>query len=91
MNIKKIIQEKEGTIVDVRTPGEFATGNAQDSINIPLQEFSHRIEELKKLKQPLVVCCASGMRSKQAQGYLIQNNIECLDGGSWLDINYYQS
>ena len=91
MNIEKIIKEKQGTIVDVRTTEEFREGNISGSINIPLQEIEKRIDELKNLKQPLVLCCASGGRSGQAHGYLAQRGIECFNGGSWLDINYYHS
>lgn len=91
MNIEKIIKEKQGTIVDVRTPSEFMGGNPQGSINIPLQEIEQRLEELKNLKQPLVLCCASGGRSGQAHYYLTQQGIECCNAGSWLDVNYYQS
>ena len=60
MRVKKIIEENQGTIVDVRTQGEFMGGNVVGSINIPLQEIQQRIDELKDLKQPLVLCCASG-------------------------------
>jgi phage shock protein E len=91
MNMEKIIAENLGTIVDVRTYGEFSGGNVAGSINIPLNEIPARIEELKAMKAPLVLCCASGMRSGQAQNYLSQNNIECYNGGSWLDVNYYKS
>jgi len=91
MNIEKIIKEKKGTIVDVRSPGEFMDGNVNGSINIPLQEIPKRMEELKNMKAPLVLCCASGGRSGQAHGYLLQHGIECYNAGSWLDINYYQS
>jgi len=91
MNIEKIIKEKKGTIVDVRTPAEFIGGNVAGSINIPLQEIQQRIDELKSLKQPLILCCASGNRSGQATHFLSQLGIECCNGGSWLDVNYYQS
>jgi rhodanese-related sulfurtransferase len=91
MNAEKIIKEKQGTIVDVRTPSEFMGGNVKSSINIPLQEIEKRMDELKTLKQPLVLCCASGNRSGQATQYLMQQGIECCNGGSWLDVNYYQS
>lgn len=91
MNIETIIKEKKGTIVDVRTPAEFSGGNVAGSINIPLQEIPQRIEELKRLENPLVLCCASGGRSGQAHNYLAQQGIECYNGGSWLDVNYYQS
>ena len=91
MNAEKIIKEKQGTIVDVRTPSEFMGGNVESSINIPLQEIEKRMDELKTLKQPLVLCCASGVRSGQATQYLMQQGIVCCNGGSWLDVNYYQS
>lgn len=91
MNAEEILKEKKGTIVDVRTPEEFRGGNAEGSINIPLQELANRMEELKTLKQPLVLCCASGNRSEQATQFLKQQGIECCNGGSWLDVNYYQS
>jgi rhodanese-related sulfurtransferase len=91
MNLAKIIREKQGTIVDVRTPGEYMGGNVNGSINIPLQEIPNRLDELKSLEQPLVLCCASGGRSSQATNYLMHQGIECLNGGSWFDVNYYQS
>ena len=48
-------------------------------------------EELKDLNLPLILCCASGNRSGQAQHFLSQKGIDCYNGGSWLDVNYYQS
>ena len=91
MNIEKIIKEKQGTIVDVRTPEEFRSGNVSGSINIPIQEIQQRMDELKNLKTPLVLCCASGSRSGMATQLLSQQSIECCNAGSWLDVNYYQS
>lgn len=91
MDLEKIIAENLGTIVDVRTYGEFSGGNVAGSINIPLNEILERIEELKALKAPLILCCASGGRSGQAQNYLSQYGIECYNGGSWLNVNYYKS
>ena len=91
MNAEQIIKEKQGTIVDVRTTSEFMGGNVAGSINIPLQEIQQRMDELKNLNQPLVLCCASGNRSGQATHYLSQQGIECCNGGSWLDVNYYQT
>jgi rhodanese-related sulfurtransferase len=57
------------------------------SINIALNEIPERIEELKNLKAPLILCCASGNRSGQAQHFLSQHGIECYNGGGWLDVN----
>ncbi len=71
------------TIIDVRTPGEFRTGNVEGSINIPLDQLYLKLEEIKQLKQPLVLCCASGNRSSQAMTLLRSNGISCENGGSW--------
>ncbi|WP_281228348.1 rhodanese-like domain-containing protein [Flavobacterium aquiphilum] len=91
MTLENIIKENQGTIVDVRTREEFMGGHVAGSINIPLGEIQTRIEEIENLKMPLILCCASGNRSGQAQHYLSQKGIDCYNGGSWLDVNYYQS
>jgi phage shock protein E len=91
MTVEQLLKEKKGTIVDVRTPGEFSGGHVSGSINIPLQEIESKINQLKSLEQPLILCCASGARSGQATYLLSQQGIECVNGGSWLDVNYYQS
>lgn len=80
---------KSKIIVDVRTPGEFMGGHVAGSINIPLNEIPKRLEEIKKLRQPLVLCCASGGRSGQATSYLRGLGVACENGGSWLDVNYH--
>ena len=91
MEIEKIIKEKAGTVLDVRTYAEFQGGNVANSINIPLQEITHRMDEVAELKTPLILCCASGNRSGIAHQILSKAGIECYNGGSWLDVNYYQS
>jgi phage shock protein E len=91
MSIEKIIKEKQGTIIDVRTKAEFMGRNVVGSINIPLQSISDKIEDLKSLQQPLILCCASGGRSGQATQFLSQHGLECYNGGSWLDVNFHQS
>jgi phage shock protein E len=91
MDVENIIKENQGTIVDVRSYGEFMGGNVLGSINIPLDEIPQRMEELKKLKSPLILCCASGNRSGQAEHFISLHGIECYNGGSWLDVNYYKS
>lgn len=91
MEVEKIIKEKRGTIVDVRSYDEFIGGHVAGSINIPLNEIPHRMQEIQELKVPLVLCCASGNRSGQAQVFLTAHGLECYNGGSWMDVNYYQS
>ena len=91
MNIESIIKEKQATIIDVRTASEFMGGHVSGSINIPLQEIVQRMTELKSMKTPIVFCCASGGRSGQATQIISNQGIECYNGGSWLNVNYYQS
>lgn len=91
MNLEQLLIEKKGSIVDVRTPQEFMGGHVAGSINIPLQELTERMEELKNLPAPLILCCASGGRSAMAAGMLSQSGLTCMNAGSWLDVNYYQS
>ncbi|MFA9211999.1 MAG: rhodanese-like domain-containing protein [Moraxellaceae bacterium] len=81
----------EFTIIDVRSRGEFAGGHVADSINIPLDEIQGKVEEIKAMKQPIVLCCVSGNRSGQATYFLQAQGIDCENGGSWLDVNYQLS
>ncbi len=82
------MNKNKQTIVDVRSPGEFMGGNVDGSINIPLQKIQQRIEEIKSLSQPIVLCCASGGRSAQATAYLKSYGVDCENGGSWMDVNF---
>lgn len=76
------------TIIDVRTFAEFSGGNVAGSLNIPLQEVAHRLDEIKALSQPIILCCASGNRSGQAANFLKNQGVDCENGGSWLEVNY---
>lgn len=91
MAIEKILKENKGTIIDVRSRGEYSGGHVAGSLNIPLNELAGRIEELKSMDKPIILCCASGMRSAQAEYYLNQSGLETYNGGSWLEVNYLQS
>lgn len=75
------------TIVDVRTAAEFMGGNVPGSINIPLQEVQARLEEIKALPQPILLCCLSGGRSGQATQFLKQHGVDCSNGGGWMEVN----
>lgn len=91
MTVDKVLKDKKGTIVDVRTRAEYSGGHVAGSVNIPLNELPGRMDELKQMEKPVVLCCASGMRSAQAENYLNQKGLESLNGGSWLEVNYLQS
>lgn len=74
-------------IIDVRTKGEFSSGNIKGSQNIPLDKIRGQVERIKKINKPVVVCCASGMRSGSAKSILKNNGVECYNGGGWQSLN----
>tara|TARA_Y100001978_G_scaffold15510_1_gene12100 strand:+ start:408 stop:686 length:279 start_codon:yes stop_codon:yes gene_type:complete len=86
MNLQELINSDKVTIVDVRTDHEFAVGRVEDSINIPLNEIPNNIDKLKGM-QPIVMCCAAGIRSGNAVNYLKQIGLEeVYNGGSWQQV-----
>jgi rhodanese-related sulfurtransferase len=75
--------EAGARLVDVRTPGEFAGGHLPGAVNVPLAEIEGRMRELKGGDSPVVVYCASGIRSRQAKRILVRAGIaEVHDLGS---------
>jgi rhodanese-related sulfurtransferase len=86
MDLFKLINNKKTTIVDVRTPQEFSENRVESSMNIPLNVIPEKIKELKEM-QPIVMCCAAGIRSGQAVEFLKSNGfVEVFNGGSWNDV-----
>lgn len=74
-------------LIDVRTPGEFATGNIKGSINIPVDRLNNEISTLKADK-PIIVYCRSGARSMAAKKMLMNKGFKkIVDGGSINDVN----
>lgn len=57
-------------LVDVRSPGEHAGGHIEGSVNVPVGDLSSRLSELGDKEKPIVVYCASGMRSASAASML---------------------
>lgn len=74
-------------IIDVRSKGEYESGAIPGSKNIPLQNISSKINEIKKWDKPVITCCASGMRSASAAGILKSNGVEAMNGGGWFSLN----
>lgn len=53
-------------LVDVRSTGEYAGGHIDGALNIPVDQLSRRMTEVGPKERPIVVYCASGMRSASA-------------------------
>lgn len=74
---------KKPVVIDVRDAKEFEKGHAKNSMNIPLSELENHLNELSKIKDPIVVVCGGGTRNGKAQKFLEENNINSTAGGSW--------
>lgn len=67
-------------LLDVRTPDEFGLGHIHGAQNIPLATLTGRLKELPK-DRPIVVYCASGMRSAHARSVLKASGFDARDLG----------
>jgi len=78
------IKIKEGaTVVDVRTPEEYAANHFNGSINIPLSEIPDRLKDFGASKNPIIVYCQSGRRSAKAKIILVEKGfLDVTDGGA---------
>ena len=53
-------------LVDVRTPGEYASGHIERSRNIPLDTLTSAQNAIPDKSTPLYIYCHSGARSRNA-------------------------
>jgi len=79
---------KQGAlIIDVRTPGEFASGHIKGAMNIPVDQLSKNLQKLQDKNRPIITCCASGMRSASARGILSSKGYtQVFNGGGWTSL-----
>jgi phage shock protein E len=56
-------------VLDVRTPGEFASGHVPGAVNIPYDQVASRLAEIPKDKE-VVLYCRSGRRAGLAASEL---------------------
>ena len=73
--VEKLPRDGSVTLLDTRTPGEYAAGHIEGYINIPVDELRERIGELDAAK-PVYVICQSGIRSYIASRILTQNGFD---------------
>ncbi|MCP3100765.1 rhodanese-like domain-containing protein [Myxococcus sp. K15C18031901] len=62
--------QEGATLVDVRSPEEFAEGHLPGAVNIPVDDLSARLGELGGPDTSIVVYCRSGARSGRAERLL---------------------
>lgn len=89
----QLINREKAVVVDVCGPDEFATGHVTGAKNVPLPELEAKLAGVVKNKNlPLVLVCASGMRSRRAVAIakkLGYENARSLTGGmgAWRSAN----
>ncbi|MFF9017004.1 rhodanese-like domain-containing protein [Streptomyces sp. NPDC014870] len=73
-------------VVDVRTPGEFASGHLPGAVNVPLDRIQDSVADLRgsAADGSLLLVCASGARSEKAAAALAAHGIAAssLSGGT---------
>jgi phage shock protein E len=80
----KDVLKAGAVIIDVRTVHEYDQGRIPQSVNIPMDKIGVSIERIKAMKKPVVLCCASGMRSGMTASTLKSKGLkEVYNGGSW--------
>jgi rhodanese-related sulfurtransferase len=68
--------EQGATLLDVRTPAEFAAKHLPGAINIPIRELEKRVDELGPNTTSVVIYCRSGNRSARAKSLLKKRGFE---------------
>ncbi|MGV9811589.1 rhodanese-like domain-containing protein [Streptomyces cellulosae] len=74
------------TVIDVRTPAEYATGHLPGAVNVPLDQVKRALPEIRQAAERggLLVVCASGARSEKASGAIAAEGVPAasLAGGT---------
>ncbi len=87
------MNREKALVIDVCGADEFAAGHVKGALHVPLNELETRLAGVAKNKsQPLIMVCASGMRSKRAQAAaqkLGYEKVHSLQGGlaAWKEAN----
>ena len=81
--MKELIEK--GTVVDVRSPQEFAGEHFPNAINIPLEQVQEKVNDFKDMPKPIIAYCRSGNRSGMAVSMLKQAGITDAVNGGGLD------
>lgn len=81
-NFSELVR-KDAQIIDVRTSTEFSNGHIRGAVNIPLSLITQNLAKIKK-DSPIIVCCASGVRSDSAKRILLSSGFKNVhNGGGW--------
>ena len=81
-DVDALPRDGSATLLDVRTPGEYAAGHAEGFVNLPVDDLREHLAELPADK-PVYLICQSALRSYIACRILSQHGLRCshLSGG----------
>lgn len=85
-SFEQAMHEGHPQLLDVRTAGEFQSGHLANALQadwLNKSQFADRVQYLDK-QRPVLVYCASGVRSAAAAKWLKQNgfaDVKSMDGG----------
>lgn len=73
----RLVTQEHALLIDVRTPEEYQGGHVPSAKNIPIHEFSKRLNEIEALaggdkNHPIVLYCQSGGRAAHAKRILLE-------------------
>jgi phage shock protein E len=72
----------DATLIDVRTPVEYASGYIEGAISLPLDRLSQTVQAaIVDKARPIIVYCASGGRSASAKGVMLKLGYENVVNG----------
>ena len=80
------------TVLDVRTPEEYADGHLPSATNLPVEDVAQRIADVDKLvggdkTKPVVVYCSKGGRAAKAKQALdAAGYTNVVNGGGFSDL-----
>ncbi len=60
--LKTLAKEKQALLVDVREPGEYASGHIKGAINLPLRDLTQNLNQIPK-NRPVILYCSTGYRT----------------------------
>lgn len=75
-DVESLPRDGSVTLLDARTPYEYALGHIDGFVNIPVDELRERLQELDSAK-PVYVICQSGLRSYIACRILSGSGFDC--------------
>lgn len=82
---RRLAEDPELMIIDVRTPGEFETTHIRGSFNVPLDLLTeHSVDLAERLHDHVVLVCQSGARASRACVALRAaefDTVDVLEGG----------